>query len=59
MVILVFVSIQKPYFLNNKDAEVGASGIDSIQEDEDGYVFDFPYDVLGDFPALRKPKLTF
>ena len=40
-------------------AEASASGINSIQEDEDGYVFDFPYDVLGDFPALRKPKLTF
>jgi LEA14-like dessication related protein len=42
-----------------QDAEVGAAGIDSIEEDAAGYVFDFPYDVLGDFPALRKPKLTF
>lgn len=40
-------------------AEASTSGINSIQEDENGYVFDFPYDVLGDFPALRKPKLTF
>ena len=44
---------------DQQEADVSAAGIDSIQEDQDGYVFDFPYDVLGDFPALRKPKLSF
>ena len=53
------VRLNSETILFQQDTEVGASGIESIQEDEEGYVFDFPYDVLGDFPALRKPKLTF
>jgi LEA14-like dessication related protein len=41
------------------DTAEGQAGSSSITEDEDGYVVNLPYDAGGDFPALRKPNLSF
>ena len=37
----------------------GDLGTSSLQKDSEGYVFEIPYDVFGDFPALRRPSLSF
>ncbi|MBM75240.1 MAG: hypothetical protein CMK59_07550 [Proteobacteria bacterium] len=37
----------------------GSMSTSGLEQDSDGYVFELPYDVLGDFPALRRPEISF
>jgi hypothetical protein len=45
--------------LSESETEASAAGVASVEEDGEGYVLDLPYSADGDFPALRRPGLSF
>ena len=55
----VGVRLASDTLIFSEQEEAGNMGTSSLQEDSEGYVFELPYDVLGDFPALRRPSLSF